>query len=108
VQSADHGDAAGDGGSGIAASVEMGDVVAHLLQADIVEPEFLILQPAQIAGEVIGVGGDGAGRSAEFGGQGIEPELGQPMVGPHTILLFRRSLPWHRLRTSCQKHQPRS
>jgi hypothetical protein len=57
-----------------------------VLQPDIVQAEAVLVEPGEIAVQVVGVGGDGAGRCPELGCQGIEPELGQSSIGPHVIL----------------------
>jgi hypothetical protein len=54
-------DASGHRRSGITTLVEVRDVVAHPLRGDIVEPEVLILEPSEIAVEIVGVGVEGAG-----------------------------------------------
>ena len=87
VQAACHCDAAGNGGSGIAAPIEASDVVPDLLQADLIQAEVVLSEPGKIAVEIIGVGLDGTGRGAEFRCKGIEPELGQPVIRAHEILL---------------------
>ena len=87
VQAARHRDPAGHGRAGIAALIESGDVVPDLLQADLVQAEAVLVEPGKIAVEIIGVGVNGAGRGPELCRQGIEPELGQPSIGAHEILL---------------------
>jgi len=87
VQAACHRDPAGHGRSGVAALIESGDVVPDVLQADVIQSKPVLVQPGEITVQIIGVGVDGTGRGPELCCQGIEPELGQPLIGPHAILL---------------------
>jgi hypothetical protein len=61
VQAACHRDASGHGRAGIAALVEGSDVISDLLQADIGQAEAVLVEPDEVAVEIVGVGGDGAG-----------------------------------------------
>jgi hypothetical protein len=92
MQVPDDGDAAGNGGSGVATLIESSDIVTDLLQADLVKAEAVPIQSGKVAVEVVSVGVDGAGCGTEFYRKGIEPELGQPLIGTHGILLIGRSM----------------
>ena len=87
VQAPRHRDPSRHGRAGKAALIEGSDVVPDLLQTDIAQAEAVLVEPGEIAVEIVGVGADGAGRGPELRCQGIEPELGQPLIGPHEILL---------------------
>src|SRR5687768_17594214 len=87
VQAACYCDAAGNGGSGVSALIESGDVVADLLQPDIIQSDAIIIEPGKVAVQIIGVGVDGTGRGPELGRKSIKPELGQPSISVHEILL---------------------
>jgi hypothetical protein len=87
VQAACHRNASGNGGSGVGTLIENGDVVPDLLQADLVQAEAVLIQPDKVAVEIVGIGVDGTGCGTRFCRKGIEPQLGQPMVGAHEILL---------------------
>jgi hypothetical protein len=80
-------DAAGDGRSGIAALVEVGDVVPDPIKADIAQPEAVLVESGEIAGEIVGVGVESAGAGTELSRERIEPQLSEPSVGAHGILL---------------------
>ena len=104
MQPPDHSDAAGDGGSGIVALIKVRDVVPHPLQGDVLQPKAVLIKPGEIAGEVIGVGIDGAGCRPEFSRKGIEPQLSQSLVGAHEILQVGWILPRHRVTDFLSKH----
>jgi len=87
VQAARHRDPAGHGRSGVAPLIEGRDVVPDLLQADFVQAEAVLIQPDEVAVEVVGVGLDGACCGTQFRRQSVEPELSQPLVGAHEFLL---------------------
>jgi hypothetical protein len=87
VQAACHCDPSGHGRSGIAALIESGDVISDLLQADVIQSKPVLVEPGEITVQIIGVGVDGTGRGPKLCCQGIEPELGQPLIGPHEFLL---------------------
>jgi hypothetical protein len=74
-------------------------VEPYLLKTDIVQAEAVLVEPNQVAVQIVGVGVDGTGRGSKFRCQGIEPELGQPLIGPHEILLWEDPAP---APTSCQ------
>ena len=102
VQATRHRDPAGDGRAGVAAPIENSDVVPDLLQADFVQAEAVLIQPGEIAVEIVSIGGNGARRGPKLRCQGIKPELGQPLIGPHEILPIGSSMARHQLLTSCQ------
>ena len=102
MKTANYGDAAGHCGSGIAARVGIRDLVAHPLPGGVLHPKAVLIKPGEIAGEVVGVSGDGARRGSELGCERIEPQSSQPRIGVYGMLLVRRILPWQRLQTSCQ------
>jgi hypothetical protein len=87
VQATGHRDASGDGGSGVSSLIESSDVISDLPQADIIQAQAVLIKPGKIAVEVVSVGVDGACRGPELCCQGIEPELGQPVIGPHEVFL---------------------
>ena len=61
VQAPRHRNASRNGRSGIAALIESGDVIPDVLQADIVQAKAVLIEPDEIAVEIVGVGDDGAG-----------------------------------------------
>jgi hypothetical protein len=71
-------DPARDGRADVPALIEIGDIVPHLLQADIIQYQAIFSEPREIAVEIVGVGSNGAGRYPKLRGQGIEPQLSQP------------------------------
>jgi hypothetical protein len=58
-----------------------------VLQADLVQAESVLIKPSEIAIKIISVGVDGTGLGPKLGGEGIEPQLGQSLIGAHDILL---------------------
>lgn len=87
MQAACYCDAAGNGGSGVSALIESDDVVADLLQPDILQSDAILIEPCKVAVQIIGVGVDGTGRGPNLGRKSIKPELGQPSISVHEILL---------------------
>jgi hypothetical protein len=63
-------------------------VEPYLLQTDIVQAEAVLIQRSKVAIEIVGVGVNGTDRGRKLRCQDIEPELGQPLVGSHRILLW--------------------
>src|SRR5215217_3214795 len=95
MKTANDGDASSNGRPGVAALIEICDVVSQPLEGDILQPEVLRLEPGEIAGEIVGVGLDGACGRAEFGRECIEPQLCKPSVGAHENLRVGRILAHH-------------
>jgi hypothetical protein len=60
-------------------------VEPYFLQTDIVQAEAVLIQRSKVAIEIVGVGVNGTDRGRKLRCQDIEPELGQPLFGPHEI-----------------------